>query len=233
MSAREDILRQIDEELANRWLSTLQRGELRLRAVEAVERIVDAGAEPPLQYQGMGSEGIVLCDQRGRAFKASLRHGRSYLADEAEYLADAARIPELQELVASFIAYRPEVDVIERECVREAESASAGLSTSWYDAYRTIKERMRERGWGAPEGKSSSFVVADRGPVLVDAGHVRRYGERLLQFVEDAVAGLRPWGSDTPAYAAMGLRRDYPDNRSERVQRALKALGELTGRDEA
>lgn len=158
----------------------------------AIERSIEAGAELPLTYLGAGMTAIVLCDERRHAFKVARNPTSTTYAGheaEAEFLMTASADPRLRPKVARFINWYPSLQVLERECVdgRPGGWGTRGLR----EAFDYIQEVMEEYGWGAPEFKEDSFVQAERGLVLVDAGFVHRYGENLLRYVEEVLDGKR------------------------------------------
>jgi hypothetical protein len=194
----------------------------------AVARALTAGARPPLRFQGMGGEGIVICDARGHAYKM----GRSRdLADEAAWLETAMTLPEVAKHVARMVTYHPEVDAIERECVPRTDNPMPRWKVDLWDLHDTIQKEMRKNGWTAPEYKEDSYIeTADRGFVLVDAGFVQRLGDRMASYVEDVLAGRRPWRKDKPKDLAWALEADFAEPRPARVE-AL--LAELKRREDA
>lgn len=159
---------------------------------DIVARLLSAGAKPPLSYQGAGGFGFVVCDARGRGFKASRTRTKvdmRSLADEAEWLRVASTEPAIREHVARFYRWHPAEGVIERECLRAKDREKVrtfGLDTKLWNLHQTIRRVMLRNGWTAPEFKTDSYVVTrDRGPVLVDAGLAARVGVALAHEVAD------------------------------------------------
>lgn len=160
--------------------------------LDSVGRALEAGAEPPLDYKGSGATGNVICDRRGHAFKVS-RHSKTdnFVADEAEWLETAQRVPGAKEHVATFYKYHPELHVLERECVAGGEVPADYPLQQLHD---NIAAAMKPNEWSPPEFNYNAYVnTAGRGPVLVDAGFAARYGTRFVEYVEDLFAGRRPW----------------------------------------
>ncbi len=169
--------------------------------VAAAARAERAGADGPLEYVGMGGEGVVFCDSAGRAYKVGRWRGpdASTLADEAAFLKKAGQIPTIKQHVAKFYAYDATNDVIVRECVRPkgergkyARRNMPSDSDAWDMADR-IGKVMRPYGFTAPERKPDSFVhVSGRGLVLVDAGFALKRGHELVKEALDVANERRP-----------------------------------------
>lgn len=169
-----------------------------LRAEESARH---AGAVGPLEYVGMGSYGIVLCDERNHAWKvfrrraASTEEGslfiRNVLEDEHEWLRDAATTA-IAEKVARVYAMHPEEIVLERECVRGAPGVW-GQSSELGRIHGEIEKAMVPLGWTAPEYKENSYIYEfETGiPRLVDISMVQRIGMNLARFTEDVLEGRR------------------------------------------
>jgi hypothetical protein len=161
-----------------RWVSEPQ-------IASAVSRALRAGAIPPLDYQGAGASGIVFCDQRGRAFKVSryvTDSAREFFAREAAYLRAAKASPRTAGMVPHVFSWRPDLVVIERECVR-------GEAPSWQEPWQDWHRSLSVSGWTKPEAKDDSWIVTEQGPVLVDAGYALRRGPALADHVEAVLTG--------------------------------------------
>jgi hypothetical protein len=178
---------------------------------DAVDRALAVGAVPPLTYVGAGMTAIVLCDARGHAFKVSRRAASDgMIFDEAEWLRDAARTPGVREHVATFIRFHPSY-VIERACPMPTEEYRRVDEHALFDLhYDAIGKRMLARGWTAPEYKRDSYVITDRGPILVDASLAQRIGKNLLRHTVDLIRGrkveLNPY--ETPSHYAFLVQRE-------------------------
>lgn len=167
----------------------------------AAARAGAAGADGPLEYVGMGGEGVVFCDGAGRAYKVGRWRGpdASTLADEAAFLKKAGQIPTIKQHVAKFYAYDAANDVLVRECVRpkgeRGKYARRNMpsDTDAWDMADRIGKVMRPYGFTAPERKPDSFVhVSGRGLVLVDAGFALKRGHELVKDALDVVNARRP-----------------------------------------
>jgi hypothetical protein len=175
---------------------------------DIVTRALAAGAQPPLEYMGVGMTAVVLCDAENTAWKVGRPHREaetgyyktrlvgnvsltlySLLEDEAEWLALANQIPWVQDHVARFYAWHPREAIIERECVR-GKTGSWGKGGTIWDIAKAIEQSMLPYGWSAPEVKEDSYVLArGRGWVVVDAGFVHRAGRALVEQVVRALRG--------------------------------------------
>lgn len=179
----------IDEDSRRRYLWAAAQGELPdgpdsdpESAAGLIVRALAAGAMAPLEYKGHGIEGAVFCDRKGRAFKVGLRllnRGRPSLEAEAEWVRVASQVPWVQDHVARFIRWDPNVNVLVRECID-------GVKPRWnfdpWAVHREIGERMRPYGFMLPEFKADSYaLVRGRGPVLLDAGFAVRVGPRVAR----------------------------------------------------
>lgn len=167
----------------------------------AATRAGAAGADGPLEYIGMGGEGVVFCDGAGRAYKVGRWRGPDTptLADEAAFLKKAGQIPTIKQHVAKFYTYDAANDVIVRECVRpkgeRGKYARRNMpsDTDAWDMADRIGKVMRPYGFTAPERKPDSFVhVSGRGLVLVDAGFALKRGHELVKDALDVVNARRP-----------------------------------------
>jgi hypothetical protein len=160
---------------------------------DVVARVLAAGAVPPLTYLGAGMTSIVLCDSRGRGYKAGRRitpTNYRVLEAEAEFLEAAKYVPAMRGRVARFVAWHPDELVIERECVT-GETGTWGRSRKIDEAHREIEGIMLPHGWTAPEFKEDSYVFVDGQPILVDAGFAHRVGDVLIAYAQDVLAGIR------------------------------------------
>ena len=165
---------------------------------ELVGRAIAAGAKPPLLYVGAGMTSVVLCDRQKHAFKIARQVSPSlhakWLEDEAEWLETASRVPGVREHVATFVAYFPQLDVLERICPipgTSDETYRYRRGHFLWDLHHDIGDRMKAYGWTDPEYKENSYVLTAAGPVLVDAGFAHRIGHRLLDYARDMLAGRR------------------------------------------
>jgi hypothetical protein len=161
---------------------------------DLVGRAIAAGARPPLLYVGTGMTAVVLCDRQKHAFKIARQVPSPTVEDEAEWLETASTVPGVYEHVAPFIAYHPRLTVLEREC---PVPGTGDETYHWrrghflWDLHQSIRDRMEEHGWTAPEFKEDSYVFTAKGPILVDAGFAYRIGHRLLDYARDMLAGRR------------------------------------------
>jgi len=169
--------------------------------IAAAARAERAGADGPLEFIGMGMEGVVFCDDAGRAYKVGRWRGpdASTLADEAAFLKKAGQIPTIKQHVAKFYAYDATNDVIVRECVRpkgeRGKYARRNMpsDTDAWDMADRVGKVMRPYGFTAPERKPDSFVhVSGRGLVLVDAGFALKRGHELVKEALDVANERRP-----------------------------------------
>jgi lysophospholipase L1-like esterase len=169
--------------------------------VAAAARAERAGADGPLEFIGMGMEGVVFCDGAGRAYKVGRRlvtGAPPQLATEAAFLKKAGQIPAIKQHVAKFYRYDATSDVIVRECVRPKGTRRGGRNLPSDDAAWDMGDRidkvMRPYGFTGPERKRDSFVyVSGRGLVLVDAGFALKRGHELVKEALD-VANARRGG---------------------------------------
>lgn len=192
---------------------------------DAKERARSAGAQEPIQYVGAGAAGIVLSDRNG-CWKVG-RGGRFSLEDEFEFLSDAFRAGAR---VVQVLAFHPEENVIERECV---QGHPGGWGTRGVRAaYEAIAAVVNPLGWRGPEYKEDSFIVEDEtnALVLVDGGNVHRFGPRLADYIEDVIDGKRQ-RQDSWADLAWHLRMDAQDGLIDpaRATELAKRLGARGG----
>lgn len=232
-----DAIRRLGSRLSNPedlewWLD--QYGEkFALEVEDSAYRALDAGAEPPLTFLGMGASGAVFCDAAGIAAKV-YRWYRSpvlyaHKEAEAEFLRDAAR-SAVRDSVARFYGFDPELEVLFRECVEGSPGGwgTRGLS----ELHVRISKEMEKLGWGSPEYKEDSYVVESYHGrptgrvVLVDAGSPARLGSNLVRYVEDVIAGRRrhPESANDLGFY---LRREVFEGAVERktANRLIRALG--------
>jgi len=200
----------------------------------AVARAIAAGAEAPLDLQGLGMTAWVFCDARGVAYKVARDLSRSVfgmLAQEAEWLRVANTVPGVQMHVARFYAWRPDLGVIVRECVRaKRRDLQRRMKTEGdlWDLHRAIERAMLPYGFTAPEIKADSYVLTrDRGPVLVDAGFANKTGSRLAHDVarrhRDTSLHRDELGLER-GYLRMEYGRTIPQAAGERLERKLAAM---------
>lgn len=193
-----------------------------------VARALAAGAKPPFEFVGAGMTGVVFC-VGGAAYKVArgtqpINH--QVFEDEADWLADAARVPAVAPHVARFRRFDSENLVIIRAC----PAADPDQSTWRYgegklfDLHRRIEAAMLPHGWNAPEFKPDSYVLTKNGPVLVDASMPSRVGKKLARYVKAAAAGRQPLWATTPQDLAFAVRMERDRTlTSEEVDR-LQAL---------
>jgi hypothetical protein len=165
-----------------------------LDVARTILRAQRAGADLPLEFMGVGMTAVVYCDASGCAFKVSRRlapDAVEFFAREAAFLEVAAHVPFVKDHVARLLAWRPDLGVIVRECVRGAHGFGYGRGKrSLHDLHETIDRLMRPYGFSAPEFKEDSYVIArGRGPVLVDAGFAHSVGRRTARHALDVAAG--------------------------------------------
>lgn len=167
--------------------------------VAAAARAERAGADGPLEFIGMGMEGVVFCDGADRAYKVGRRlvtGAPPQLATEAAFLKKAGQIPAIKQHVAKFYRYDAASDVIVRECVRPKGTRRGGRNLpsdddAW-DMGDRIDKVMRPYGFTGPERKRDSFVyVSGRGLVLVDAGFALKRGHELVKEALDVANARR------------------------------------------
>lgn len=198
---------------------------------DAEQRARGAGATGKLEYIGAGMTGIVFCDARERAYKVARHDGKvaPMLADEAEMMRLAAKMPGVGKHIARGVHFDRKHSVLVRECVR-------GKVGGWKDGakLRDLHERMGKElepyGWTAPEYKEDSYVIArGRGPVLVDASMAHKVGRVLVKDVLDVLNNRRPISPDrTERFTdlAFALRmergRTIPAPIADRLLRRLK-----------
>ncbi len=180
----------------------------------AVHRALQAGARVPLRYLGAGMTAVVLGDAQGRAYKVG-RHPHSptnvqTLTTEAEWLADAKKVPALSGRVVRFVRFIPQLlTIVNEEVVRENRPGGRDL----WDTHQAIAALMKPRGWGPPEYKDDSYVWSAHGPVLVDASATLRFGPRLLRYALDIAAGRRPLHGERVADLQWELRMEAGEGR--------------------
>lgn len=167
--------------------------------IAAAARAERAGADGPLEFVGIGMEGVVFCDDAGRAYKVGRRlvtGAPPQLATEAAFLKKAGQIPAIKQHVAKFYRYDAASDVIVRECVRPKGTRRGGRNMPSDDAAWDMGDRidkvMRPYGFTGPERKRDSFVyVSGRGLVLVDAGFALKRGHELVKEALDVANARR------------------------------------------
>lgn len=175
-----------------------------------IDRARAAGAHLPLEYKGAGMTSVVLCELwaqgkgTARAFKVGRqpatvngKPSQTYhtLAEEAEWLEAAKRVPGVSRHVASIDRFDHKNNVIIRYCAH-------GRAGRWGDEDRlrtlhdVIDREMRKHGWTAPEFKGDSYVIDPYDvPVLVDASMPSRVGQNLVNYTRDILNGERPRAS--------------------------------------
>jgi len=226
----------------------------RLEVTSAALRAIRTGAEPPLEYMGIGQTSVVFCDPHF-AFKVARGKGRA-LAEEAEWLRTAGTIREVRPHVAKLEAWDPENLVIVRECVRGTRG-TWGANKKIHDLWDNIAPYILAEGWLMPELKEDSVVFVDGGltpearagarplprrsaarsarvpgtPVIVDAGFVSRVSNRLLRYVEDILDGkISPDEYEDYSTLAFYIRSEFgvrqlDEARAHQLLDRLYALG--------
>lgn len=176
---------------------------------DAVRRALAAGAKPPLEYVGAGMVGLVLKDQKNRAFKVA-RHVSplhfELLEREYEWLRDAHRIDP--ERTVKPIRFDPENLVLIKEYVEGRPYGWAPGSV--HQHFSELAKRMEKLDWGAPEFKDDSYIQTEDGFVLVDAGMAQRLCQRFVRWLREVLNGKRhSWSVGThPEDLAFLLRRE-------------------------
>lgn len=206
---------QVSTPSAIRLEDTLYWREYRSDLVNAAERAISAGATPPLEFMGMGAQGVVLCDRR-YAYKVSRGKYVRSLADEAEWLSTASQIRKVRPHIATFVDWNPRLGVLTRQCVR-GQPGHFGQAQKVLAVFRTVEPYMLAAGWGMPEHKTDSIVFTKAGKgKIVDAGFVARISNRLLMYVESILEGRRARDPDDYAHdlstLAFEIRREMIAN---------------------
>lgn len=185
--------------------------------VDAAERAVKAGGEAPLEFIGIGAQGVVLCD-RHHAFKVGRNWGTNRvrnLEDEAEWLMTASQIREVRPFVAAFIDWNKKLGVLTRECPR-GTSGTWGASEKVRATFNKVEPYMLAAGWGMPEFKEDSVVFTGGRAQIVDAGFPHRISNRLVSFVESVLEGRRRREpadfEDSLSDLSFELRRELTEN---------------------
>lgn len=167
-----------------------------LDVVRTLPRTGRAGARFPVTFMGVGMTSVVYCDAAGLAFKVSRQDtesARAFLGREAEYLRVAGQVPFAREHTARLIAFRPDLGVIVRECLRGPSGHGYGRGKKGRDLWelhQAVGRIMERHGFTAPEFKEDSYVIVrGRGPVLVDAGFSHATGRRVAKAALDVAAG--------------------------------------------
>lgn len=203
----------------DRWQDALVPGDaryvpaaVRAQMPDAVDRALAAGAPTPLEFMGAGMTGVVFCagDVAYKVARDTRPIDHQFFEEEAEWLAAAARVPEVAPHVARFHDFDPANLVIVRDCPRADPEQSAWRygEDKLFDLHRRIERAMVPNGWTAPEFKPDSYVLTVDGPVLVDASMPSRVGDELTRYVEDVVAGSRTLWRDSPTDLAFAVRRE-------------------------
>jgi hypothetical protein len=201
----------------------------------AADRAWHAGSARELEFVGIGMTGVVFCDD-GYAYKvARSAHAREMLAEEAEWLATAAQIPEISDYVARFVDWDRREGVIVRECVR-GSGGTWGASSKVSRIFDHVAPFMLAHGWTMPEFKEDSVVFDEAGHgKIVDASMAQRVSNRLLAYVESVLEGRRsPRSIETINDFAFYVRREFgqkPPMDEERARRLLGRLYELGARE--
>lgn len=176
--------------------------------LDAADRAIEAGAEEPLEFVGIGMTSAVFCGAEGRAWKAARRlddiNGQ-VLEEEFEFLRDARDAHDVRDYVVRVYHWNPDLMVIEKECLY-GRPGNWGDSSKLRRVHDKISDGMIPFGWCCPEFKEDSYVFVGsedvhddgEGPVLVDGGMALMVGETLMDYADDVLHG----------------RRRYPDRKS-------------------
>lgn len=198
----------------------------------AERRARAAGARGELEYAGAGAEGIVLCDESGKAFKVG-RPGRGGLHNEAAWFRRAMQIPSVRPHVARFYRYDDEHDVLVRECVRPSEHRERSVGRRvdekrLHALHERIAKAMQPYGYGRPEYKPDSYVYSRRGPILVDAGFAVKFGRELVRRALDVANGRAKLDKQRINDLAWELRMERGESIPEPIaNRLLKRLQQI------
>jgi hypothetical protein len=190
---------------------------------DATERALLAGAVPPLRFAGAGAQGIVICDSRDRAFKvgrkvsADMNFTRREIEGEYEWLLAAAAHPPTAHMVPKVYALHRELAVLERECVPGEAPDWRDPHMKWYESFLEVP------GWKPPEHGRKQWVMAPRGPVMVDAGFALRTGPVLAEHVMAIVRGDKPIHDVAPRHLIWALHAEVHSGRL-RPELALEAM---------
>lgn len=155
---------------------------------------------------------VVFCDANGVGWKVGRVDNpttRRFLEDEAEWLQDAARVPDVREHVVAVTSYHPEQVAIERECV-DGRPGGWSQESALHDLHWHIERAMVPHGWTAPEFKADSYVMSDGGKraVMVDASMPSRVGANLLRYARDLMDGRKRPGFQRPDDLAFYIGRE-------------------------
>lgn len=236
LGSRESIMQNPSEPIADaQHASPIIQPELEA----AADRAVAAGAHEPLEYTGAGMFGIVFRDAQGLSYKVwrhmDDRYGMGSLVDEAEWLAAANQVPEVEPHVVDLLAVDYQNGVLVREHI-DGFPGTWSLASRLMHLHREIEVAMIPNGWGAPEFKENSYIfrASDGQPILVDASMANRFGHVLLQQVREILLGQRSWFGDQPRDLAFYLRSEVASHRLEQheVDPLLDALAKLGTRGE-
>jgi hypothetical protein len=225
-----EILAEIREP---RWRDARWSRELEPQILDAAARVLKVGAQPPLDWKGVGAYGVVFCDARGLGYKAArwgeLGFNKDSLEREAQWLRVASAVPELRRNVAAFRRYYPREVVIERECIQASPHIRFRRPTKTaQDIHDRLAAVMAGQGFGMPEFKEDSYVFqSGRGWVLVDASSPVLKGKRLVAQALQTLQGKRFY-RESPADIAWALRMEAgstidPD-RARRLSDRLLAM---------
>lgn len=204
---------------------TSYRNEIR----DAAKRALAAGAEQPIDFVGMGAQGIVFCERKpgGLAYKVARwwDEGRERaemmdsLRSEFEWLLAAKAHPESAPFVVEPVRVDYENGVLVRECARgERPSWNFDLEP-YYDRTRSVP------GWSPPEFGEKQWIMTSEGPKLVDAGFATRLGDTFARHVAGVLSGAIQSGESLNDLAwAVGI--EAMDGRMDKGV-ALRLLAEL------
>lgn len=190
---------------------------------DVLRRVLNAGAEAPLTFIGLGGSAAVFCDRRGVGWKVARDVAlRGMLREEAGWLETASSVPWVRDRVARFGRWHEGPAAIERECVRPAAGRGPRNDDGrLFGLHTELGRLMGAYGWGAPEFKEDSYVMKrDRGPVLVDASGAVRVGHQLLREVAGACRGAGA-SSFECENARWSLRMEYDRSVPEGIGRRM------------
>lgn len=193
-----------------------------------VARAIAAGAEPPLEYVGVGMTGVVFCtgDTAYKVARDTKPIDHQFFEEEADWLEAAAQVPAVARHVARFHDFDPDNLVIIRDCPQADPEQSAWRygENKLHDLHRQIERDMIPYGWTAPEFKPDSYILTTRGPVLVDASMPSRVGDELARYVEEVARNERHLWTTRPEDLAFAVRTEAGRTISQAESDRLEAL---------
>jgi hypothetical protein len=179
------------------------------RLQDEVQRALNVGAEPPLEWVGSGMTGSVFCDAQSLAYKVAHYqddHSRGTFQREFEWLEEAFSI-------GLPVSEPVELDLDELVIVR---TCPVGRPGGWADTkrlqelhYEEMAPAMEKAGWKMPEFKTDSYIIGDDGSAtLVDASFPIRIGIGMLKYARDVASGKRDPYQGSPSDVAMDLQTE-------------------------